>query len=37
MNLTVFDALILIFSPVLGLTPVRALRDATLNVPKPIS
>ena len=36
-NLTVFEALIFIFSPVFGLTPVRALRDATLKVPNPIS
>ena len=32
-NLTVFEALIFIFSPVLGFTPVRALREATLKVP----
>src|SRR5215470_7790202 len=36
-NLTVLDALILIFSPVLGFTPMRALRWATLKVPKPIN
>ncbi len=34
-NFTLLEALILIFSPVLGLIPRRALRLATLNVPKP--
>src|SRR5438105_1761459 len=34
---TVFDALILIASPVCGLRPVRALRSRTENDPKPTS
>jgi hypothetical protein len=34
-NLTVLLLLILIFSPVFGLTPVRAFRVAILKVPKP--
>jgi hypothetical protein len=36
-NLTVFLALILIFSPLFGLTPMRAFRVAILKVPNPIS
>ena len=37
LNLMTLEALILIFSLVLGLIPVRALRSATENVPKPMS
>lgn len=36
-NLTVFDAAILIASPVFGLRPTRAARFPELNVPKPIN
>src|SRR5688572_15447319 len=36
-NLTFFEALILIFAPVFGFTPIRALRCTTLKVPKPTS
>ena len=36
-NLTVLLALILIFAPVFGLTPMRAFRVAILKVPNPIS
>ena len=37
LNFTLFEALILIFTPVFGLIPIRAFRLAILKVPKPTS